>query len=143
MYEIGGADVTTYGEMIARYAEVRGLRRRRIVDIPLLTPHLSSYWVDLVTPVDRSVSHALIESLTTEVVVTAPDPPAGRSRWSRWAWPTPCAGRWTTRPARDPPLLGRQGGLADGVHTVVGELALRPTPPRTPWSGTWPPSAAG
>ena len=69
VYEIGGADVTTYREMIAAYARARGLHRRFILDIPFLTPHLSSYWVDLVTPVDRKVSHALIESLVTEVVV--------------------------------------------------------------------------
>jgi len=69
VYEIGGAEVTTYREMISEYARARGLHARFIVDIPWLTPHLSSYWVDLVTPVDRSVSHALIESLVTEVVV--------------------------------------------------------------------------
>ena len=60
--------------MIDAYAHVRGLRPRHIIDIPWLTPHLSSYWVDLVTPVDRSVSHALIESLVTEVVVIDPEP---------------------------------------------------------------------
>ena len=69
MYEVGGADVTSYREMIAAYATARGLRRRRIVDVPYLTPRLSSYWLDLVTPVDRRVSHTLIESLVTEVVV--------------------------------------------------------------------------
>src|SRR6185436_1402130 len=68
-YEIGGTDVTTYREMIAAYADVRGLRRRPIVDVPYLTPRLSAYWLDLVTPVDRRVSHALVESLVTEVVV--------------------------------------------------------------------------
>jgi uncharacterized protein YbjT (DUF2867 family) len=68
-YDIGGADVTTYRDMIATFASVRGLWPRRIVDVPYLTPHLSSYWVDLVTPVDRRVSHALIESLGTEVIV--------------------------------------------------------------------------
>lgn len=76
IHEVGGAEVTTYRAMIEAYARVRGLRRRLIIDIPLLTPRLSSYWVDLVTPVDRKVSHALIESLTTEVVVrTPPSPP--------------------------------------------------------------------
>ncbi len=55
--------------MIATYARVRGLTPRAIVDVPYLTPRLSSYWVDLVTPVDRHVSHALIDSLVTEVVV--------------------------------------------------------------------------
>lgn len=70
IYEVGGPEVTTYRDMVDAYARVRGLRRRRIVDIPLLTPGLSARWVDLVTPVDRRVSHTLIESLGTEVVVT-------------------------------------------------------------------------
>jgi uncharacterized protein YbjT (DUF2867 family) len=73
IYEIGG-EVTTYREMLTTYARVRGLRSRYIVDIPLLTPRLSAYWVDLVTPVDRAVSHSLIESLVTEVVVRDPGP---------------------------------------------------------------------
>jgi uncharacterized protein YbjT (DUF2867 family) len=68
-YDVGGPTVTTYHEMMQRYAEVRGLRRRAIVKIPLLTTSLSARWVDLVTPVDRAVSHALIESLANEVVV--------------------------------------------------------------------------
>lgn len=72
VYEIGGADVTTYKEMIQAYACVRGLRRRFIVDVPWLTLKLSAYWVDLVTPVDRTISHALIQSLSSEVVVTNP-----------------------------------------------------------------------
>jgi uncharacterized protein YbjT (DUF2867 family) len=70
VYEIGGNEVTSYREMIGAYAEARELPARLVVDVPLLTPRLSSYWVDLVTPVDRHVSHALIESLVTEVVVT-------------------------------------------------------------------------
>ena len=69
IYEVGGPEVATYHDMIAAYARVRGLRRRRIIDVPLLTPRLSARWVDLVTPVDRRVSHTLIESLGTEVVV--------------------------------------------------------------------------
>jgi uncharacterized protein YbjT (DUF2867 family) len=69
IYEIGSSEVTTYHAMMQSYAKVRGLRRRAIVKVPLLTPSLSARWVDLVTPVDRSVSHALIESLTNEVTV--------------------------------------------------------------------------
>ncbi len=68
-YEVGAPEVTTYHDMMQCYAEVRGLRKRIIVKIPLLTPSLSARWVDLVTPVDRAVSHALIESLANEVVV--------------------------------------------------------------------------
>ncbi len=67
-YEIG-SEVTTYRDLIDRFAQVRGLRRRFILDVPLLSLSLSAYWVDLVTPVDRRVSHALIGSLASEVVV--------------------------------------------------------------------------
>lgn len=42
---------------------------RSIIDVPVLTPRLCAWWVDLVTPVNRRVSHSLIESLTTDVVV--------------------------------------------------------------------------
>jgi uncharacterized protein YbjT (DUF2867 family) len=126
-YEIGGADVTTYREMIAEYARVRGLRPRRIVDIPWLTPHLSSYWVDLVTPVDRSVSHALIESLVTEVVVTDAEP-------TRRAFSvTPMGVEHALEAAlKDQEedvtrtLFDRPGGLANGVHSVVIDVALPP-----------------
>ena len=101
VYEIGGADVTTYREMIGAYADVRGLTRRLIVDVPLLTPRLSSYWVDFVTPVDSQVSHSLIESSSTEVVVARRRPGrALRSTSNRWASVTRSGSRSTTRRPR-------------------------------------------
>jgi uncharacterized protein YbjT (DUF2867 family) len=72
IYEIGSPDVTTYREMMDCYARIRGLRKRIIIKIPLLTPSLSARWVDFVTPVDKEVSHALIGSLANEVVVRDP-----------------------------------------------------------------------
>jgi len=66
--EIGGADVLTYGEMMLGYARVRRLRRR-LVPVPVLTPRLSSYWVDLVTPIPSAISRPLIEGLRNEVIV--------------------------------------------------------------------------
>ena len=38
-------------EMIERFAERTGLRPRKIVTVPVLTPMLASHWVGLVTPV--------------------------------------------------------------------------------------------
>ena len=73
VYEIGTPDITDYGTMMRCYAEARGLRPRRIFTVPFLTPSLSARWVDLVSPVDRSVSHALIQSLVNEVVVHNPE----------------------------------------------------------------------
>ena len=66
--EVGGADVLTYGEMMRTYARVRGLRRA-LVSVPVLTPRLSSLWVDLVTPIPSSIARPLIEGLRNEVVV--------------------------------------------------------------------------
>lgn len=68
VYEIGGADVMTYREMMLRYAKVRGLKRSIIV-VPLLTPTLSSYWVHLVTPISARYAQPLIRGLRNEVVV--------------------------------------------------------------------------
>ena len=127
IYEIGGADVTTYREMISAYARVRGLRPRRIIDIPWLTPHLSSYWVDLVTPVDRSVSHALIESLVTEVVVVDLEPA------SRAFSVTPMGVERALGAALDDQdeevtrsLFALRNGLVDGVYSVVVDVAIPP-----------------
>jgi hypothetical protein len=125
VYEIGGADVTTYREMIAAYATARGLRRRRIIDIPYLTPRLSSYWLDLVTPVDRRVSHALVESLVTEVVVR------DRARTDAAFDIKPMTlvdalVRTLDDQSRalDRELLSRESGLRDGVYTVRVERAI-------------------
>ena len=73
IYEIGTPDVTDYGAMMRCYAEARGLRPRRIFTVPFVTPSLSARWVDLVSPVDRRISHALIQSLVNEVVVHEPE----------------------------------------------------------------------
>ncbi|WP_304523839.1 DUF2867 domain-containing protein [Actinokineospora sp. PR83] len=75
VHEVGGPDVLTYEDLMQLYARVRGLRRRRIVRVPLLSPRLSSYWVHAVTPVDRAVSGSLIDSLRNDVVVTQADSP--------------------------------------------------------------------
>ncbi|WP_435180757.1 NAD(P)H-binding protein [Halorussus sp. AFM4] len=66
-YEIGGPEVLTYGEMLRRTGRVMG-REPRIVPVPVLTPTLSAYWVDLVTDVPRSIAHPLIAGLKNPVV---------------------------------------------------------------------------
>lgn len=66
--EIGGADVVTYGEMMLLYAQVRGLKRW-MIQVPVLTPRLSSYWVNLVTPIPAAIARPLIEGLRNENVV--------------------------------------------------------------------------
>ncbi|MFB6227148.1 MAG: NAD(P)H-binding protein [Halobacteriales archaeon] len=68
VYEIGGPEVLTYETMMARTARLMG-QRLRILPVPVLTPRISAYWVDLVTNVPKSVAHPLILGLKNSVVV--------------------------------------------------------------------------
>jgi uncharacterized protein YbjT (DUF2867 family)/uncharacterized protein YndB with AHSA1/START domain len=67
--EIGGPDVLTYREMMDRYATIAGLRRRIIVPVRVLSPRLSSHWINLVTPLPYQLAKPLVDSLVNDVVV--------------------------------------------------------------------------
>jgi uncharacterized protein YbjT (DUF2867 family) len=67
-FEIGGPDVMTYREILKRTGEQLG-GRPLIVGVPVLTPKLSAYWVELVTDIPRSVARPLIDGLKNPVVV--------------------------------------------------------------------------
>lgn len=66
-YDAGGPEVMTYRQMIERIAGLLG-RRPVIVEVPLLTPYLSSLWLNLVTPVSASVARPLVEGLRNPTV---------------------------------------------------------------------------
>lgn len=66
--EIGGSEAMTYRDMMFGYAKARGLRRY-MIPVPILTPHLSSYWVHWVTPIPSDIARPLIEGLRNEVIV--------------------------------------------------------------------------
>ncbi len=66
-FDAGGPEVMTYRQMIERVATLRG-RRPLIVEVPVLTPRLSSLWLHLVTPVGASVARPLIEGLKNPTV---------------------------------------------------------------------------
>ena len=68
IFEIGGTNVVTYGDIIREYARQRGLRRL-LISVPLLTPYLSSLWLGLVTPASAEVGRHLIEGLKNPTVV--------------------------------------------------------------------------
>jgi uncharacterized protein YbjT (DUF2867 family) len=70
VFEIGGPEVLTYGEMLQQAAMVMNGREIPVVQVPVLTPRLSSYWLTLVTDVDLTTGRNLIDSMGTEVVVT-------------------------------------------------------------------------
>ncbi len=68
VYEIGGQDQVSYGEIMAEYARQRGLRRT-MIRVPVLTPYLSALWLGLTTPVYARVGRKLISSIKHPTVV--------------------------------------------------------------------------
>ena len=68
VYEIGGAETTSYGGIMREYARQRGLRRL-MIPVPVLTPYLSSLWLGLVTPLFARVGRKLVASICNPTVV--------------------------------------------------------------------------
>ena len=73
--QLGGADVLSYREMMARAAPLMGRRPPTVIRVPVLTPRLSSYWVALVTPVPFGLIKPLVDGLGAEMLVEHPPPP--------------------------------------------------------------------
>ncbi|MFN0054773.1 MAG: SDR family oxidoreductase [Planctomycetales bacterium] len=69
VYEIGGPDQVSYGQIMHEYARQRGLRRW-MIPVPFLTPYLSSLWLGLVTPLYARVGRKLVESLRNPTLVS-------------------------------------------------------------------------
>src|SRR4029079_9828486 len=102
-FDVGGPEILTYGDMIRRVADIRE-RRPVIVEVPVLSPRLSSYWLHLVTPVRAAVARPLIEGLRNPTVAQddrirrlLPVPPTGFSEAARRAL-DPRQGRLPVRP---------------------------------------------
>ncbi|MEA2874773.1 MAG: hypothetical protein QOH67_5142, partial [Hyphomicrobiales bacterium] len=68
VFDIGGPDVLPYREIMRIMADELGLRPRRIIPVPVLTPRLSSYWIHLVTPLSHNIAMPLAEGLRNPVV---------------------------------------------------------------------------
>ncbi|MGB6209137.1 SDR family oxidoreductase [Mycobacterium sp.] len=87
-FDIGGPDTFTYTGMIRKYAAIAGLQRRIAVPVPVLTPWLSSRWVNLITPLPRALAASLMDSLENDVVCGEhdivqhiPDPAGGLTHY--------------------------------------------------------------
>ena len=66
--EIGGPDIMTYEQLMRLYSSILN-RNLNVIQIPFLTPRLSSYWIDLVTPVKASLARPLVDSLVHDSIV--------------------------------------------------------------------------
>jgi uncharacterized protein YbjT (DUF2867 family) len=67
IYDVGGPGILTYAQMMREFGALVG-RRPLIVPVPVLTPRLSSYWLNLVTAVPTNVARALIDGLEHDVL---------------------------------------------------------------------------
>ncbi len=140
VYEVGGADVVSYADIMREYARQRGLRRW-LIPVPLLTPHLSSLWLGLTTPVYARVGRELVDGLRTATVASddaartrSPSAPSGCGRRLR--------GRWRRRTRRSRPPAGRTrrpvggafgcGGAAPASATGWSTRARSTCPRRRP-----------
>jgi uncharacterized protein YbjT (DUF2867 family) len=72
-FDIAGPDILSYRDMMRRYATVAGLARRIIIPVPVLTPWLSSHWINVVTPVPKAIAQPLVESLRNNVIAREHD----------------------------------------------------------------------
>ncbi len=67
VFEVGGPEICTYEEMMRTYGEIRG-KKVRILNVPVLTAKLSSYWLRLITAVPTKIAAALIEGLAHDYI---------------------------------------------------------------------------
>ena len=72
VFEIGGPDVETYGDLMLGYARIRGLKRRMVL-LPGVPLWFMAFGVDRMTPVPYPIAHALIDGLSADSVVRHAD----------------------------------------------------------------------
>ncbi len=128
-FDIGGPETFTYTEMSARYAAIAGLRKRVAIPVPVLTPRLSSHWVNLITPLPRSLASSLMDSLENDVVCTEhdiaehiPDPDGGLMHYED-------AIEFALARLSEPQLHTRWFGLA------ADDCPAQPLPTDPDWAG--------
>ncbi|MFN0167348.1 MAG: SDR family oxidoreductase [Bryobacteraceae bacterium] len=68
VYDIGGPEALCYRDIMSIMAQELGLRRRWVIPVPVLTPRLSSYWIQFITPLSHEIARPLAEGLKNPVV---------------------------------------------------------------------------
>ena len=123
IYEIGGADQVSYGELMREYARQRGLRRL-LIRVPVLTPRLSSLWLGLVTPLYARIGRKLIDSIRHPTLVRDPSALADFDIRPDWLPGGDCRGIAKRGPGDcGDPLVGRS--FLQRCDTFVGRYTIR------------------
>ncbi len=66
-FDIGGPDVLSYKQMMLEYSKFRAINLT-IIDVPFLSPKLSSYWLYFVTSTSYKLALNLVDSMRIEVI---------------------------------------------------------------------------
>lgn len=66
-FDIGGPEILTYKDMLMRFAKVRKLKRT-IINVPVMTPKLSSYWLYFITSTSYKLAANLVASMKIEII---------------------------------------------------------------------------
>jgi uncharacterized protein YbjT (DUF2867 family) len=117
--DIGGPEVVSYHELMRIMAAARGLPRRWILPVPVLTPRLSSWWIHLVTPVPHTIARPLAEGLRNRTVC--------RDDTAQRLMPQPLL---TMREAIDAALGKQQDAIVETAWTDAGAMPGDPD-----WAG--------
>lgn len=72
-FDVGGPDVLSYAEMMARYAKVKRLGPRPALATPVMSPALASRWIGLVSSIPSALARPLVESLQHDNVAHEDD----------------------------------------------------------------------
>lgn len=71
VFEIGGPDIAKYGDLMLRYARIRGLKRSMLL-LPGIPLWFMAFGVGLMTPVPYPIAYALIGGLSADSIVKHP-----------------------------------------------------------------------
>jgi uncharacterized protein YbjT (DUF2867 family) len=145
IYELPGPERVTHRDVLRRTA-VAMKRRRLMVNVPVLTPRLSSYWIALVTRTSLAMAKELVEGVRSSLE------PIGESLWDRLDHrPIPvdaairralsdepaAVARTVSLPIHvPPPAFGLRVKTALVVATIAFSLALVLRERVDPWSST-------
>ncbi len=118
-FDLPGPEVVSHRDLLVRVAKRFGFEPR-MVDVPFVTPRLSSYWIGLVSGADLSLARELVEGLTSDLL------PSGESIWDRLPGRRPTPLDRAIREAIEDE--GQEGGRADAwksAPTAHREEAIR------------------
>jgi uncharacterized protein YbjT (DUF2867 family) len=113
-WDIPGPAALSGKEILLRVAAVMG-RRPVLLDVPLVTPRLSSHWIRLVTRADAGLARELVEGLTSDLVATRP----GYWRAAGLAPPLPLEEAARRAFAAEAGTLSRRGQLAEALAGLL------------------------